>query len=130
MRNDYESQIGSFRNSLILPMNEFTELPNHLENLVKHRNKHILTFCTGGVRCEKTIPLLKKNGFQVSQLHGGILNYLEKYGERKDSLWEGECFVFDDRVSITSRFERGSYEWCPACGQPFRNGKCVVCKGS
>ena len=127
MRNDYEYAIGTFEGALHLPLNEFHELPQHIEELAPYRGRPLLTFCTGGVRCEKAIPLLRKHGFQAYQLHGGILHYLEKYGETAENLWKGECFVFDDRVAVTSQMQKGSYHWCSKCGQPSHNNVCVVC---
>lgn len=127
LRNDYEFALGTFKNALCLPMNEFHDLPKLLDNLQEYKDKKLVTFCTGGVRCEKAIPLLEKQGFKAYQLHGGILHYLEKYGQREKNLWEGECFVFDDRVSVNTKLEQGSYEWCELCGQPSRSGCCVVC---
>ena len=121
--------IGSFRNSIRLPLNEFSRLSQLLRrgHLEAYRKKNILTFCTGGARCEKAIPLLREKGFRAFQLEGGILRYLEKYGKEKKNLWEGECFVFDERVSVNTKLEKGSYEWCKRCGQPSRSGICVIC---
>ena len=127
MRNDYEYAIGSFRGALQLPLNEFHELPQHITQLEAYRSKTLLTFCTGGVRCEKAVPLLLQHGLRAYQLHGGILHYLEKYSQRVDSLWQGECFVFDDRVAVRPDLQDGSYQWCSDCGQPSRNGVCVIC---
>ena len=127
MRNDYEFAIGSFQGSHFLPLQEFSNLPKLTKYLEKIKGKKLLTFCTGGVRCEKAVPLLKEQGFSAFQLHGGILHYLEKFREKKDNIWYGECFVFDDRVSLTDKLEKGSYEWCERCGQPSRQGQCVSC---
>ena len=127
IRNDYEFKIGTFRNALRLPLNEFSQLPMLFEYLEAYRKQDIVTFCTGGVRCEKAVPLLKKKGFRAFQLHGGILHYLEKHANRQDSLWQGECFVFDERVALNAKLEKGSYEWCKRCGQPSQSGVCVIC---
>ena len=87
-----------------------------------------MTFCTGGIRCEKVVPLLKKHKFKsVFQLSGGILSYLESYAGDKNNQWEGECFVFDKRVSVDKALQRGSYFWCKKCGQPCKENSCVVC---
>ncbi len=127
VRNDYEYKIGSFKNALLLPISKFSKFSNFSKELEKHKNKKFLTFCTGGVRCEKVVPFLKERGYDVKQLHGGILNYLEVYGQRNDSIWDGECFVFDDRVSIKSDLTKGTYHWCEVCGQPKRDELCVIC---
>ena len=139
MRNHYETAIGTFKKALRFPLREFSELPKaytHIESHIKKfhgkngkngKKKNVLTFCTGGVRCEKAVPFFRSKGIEAFQLHGGILHYLEKYGGKSSSYWEGECFVFDDRVSVTPQFEAGSYSWCSRCGQPSRSGVCVVC---
>lgn len=128
MRNDYEFMIGTFRGALCLPLKEFCQLPRLFEYLEAYREQDILIFCTGGVRCEKALPLLRKKGFRAFQLYGGILRYLEKYGKQKDRLWQGECFVFDERVALNAELEKGSYEWCGTCGQPSQSGVCVLCE--
>ena len=127
VRNDYEFMIGTFRNALRLSLNEFSQFSKFLKYLEPYHKQNIVTFCTGGVRCEKAVSLLKKKGFRAFQLQGGILHYLEKYGRQKNSLWQGECFVFDERVALNAKLERGSYEWCKYCGQPSRSGICVIC---
>ena len=129
VRNEYETAIGSFKNALCLSLDEFHKLPQHITKLEPYRHKLLLTFCTGGVRCEKAVLLLEQKGFQVKQLYGGILHYLEKYGKQAKHLWQGECFVFDDRVAINAKLQTGSYMWCEHCGQPSRDGVCVVCDG-
>ena len=124
-RNVYETRVGSFKNALLLPLEGFRQLPGYLPELEKHRGKKIITFCAGGIRCEKAVPMLKAAGLDnVHQLEGGILAYLEKY---PDGHWDGECFVFDERCTVTSTLERGSYELCDECGQPYREGACVSC---
>ena len=127
LRNDYESMIGTFRGALCLALNEFSQLTKLLSSIEPYRDRDLVTFCTGGVRCEKAVPLLKREGFRAFQLEGGILHYLEKYGKKEENLWEGECFVFDERVSLNAKLEKGSYEWCKHCGQPSRSGVCVIC---
>ncbi len=124
-RNVYETRVGSFKNAILLPLEGFRQLPEYLPEFEKLRDKKVVTFCTGGIRCEKAVPMLKDAGFDnVYQLEGGILAYLEKY---PDGHWDGECFVFDERCTVTSDLKRGSYQLCENCGQPFRDGACVSC---
>ena len=115
-RNDYESEIGTFKNSLLTNMKNFTEFPQWFKNnrrLIK--DKKIAMFCTGGVRCEKASSYLIKQGFKnVFQLNGGIISYLEKT-KNKNKTWFGECFVFDERVAITDSLLKGNYDQCFAC---------------
>lgn len=108
-RNDYEFQAGTFQNAANPSTGSFNELPEFVEkNLDPRKHKRIATFCTGGIRCEKIVPFLKEKGFeQVFQLKGGILRYLEEISE-DESLWRGECFVFDERISIDENLEKGS----------------------
>ena len=120
LRNQYESDIGSFRNALAPPIESFREFPDYVEkNLSPAEHSRIAMFCTGGIRCEKASSYLLSRGFsEVVQLQGGILNYLEKTA-RKDSLWEGECFVFDSRVAVNHELAAGGYEQCFACRRPL-----------
>ena len=98
MRNDYEFRIGRFRNALNLPIENFRDLPKTIDNIKNFKNKKIVAYCTGGIRCEKASAFLKENGFDnVFQLKGGILKYGEEF---PDTYWEGKCFVFDDRLAI------------------------------
>ena len=115
-RNNYETEIGSFKNSLITKTKNFSEFPKWLKkNKTAISQKKIAMFCTGGIRCEKACSFLIKNGFdEVYQLEGGILNYFKKINLNK-SIWSGECFVFDDRVSLNQHLEKGSYIQCFAC---------------
>lgn len=97
-RNDYEHNIGKFRNALTLPIETFRQLPEKITQLNGLKDKKIITYCTGGVRYEKASALLKENGFdKVYQLHGGIINYGKEVG---NSHWEGKCFVFDTRGAV------------------------------
>jgi len=98
-RNDYEYQIGRFKDSLHLGTKHFADFEEDLEKApAEWQNAPVVTFCTGGIRCEKAAPLMLKKGFQeVYQLDGGILNYFKKVGR---GYFEGECFVFDERVSL------------------------------
>ncbi len=107
-RNDYEYKIGTFKNAVNPQTKSFNELPEFIEkNLDPQKHKKIAMFCTGGIRCEKFAPYLKTLGFEeVYQLEGGILRYLEEIPEN-ESLWEGECFVFDERISLDEKLEKG-----------------------
>ena len=115
-RNDYEVRMGTFRGSRNPETESFHELPLYMtQNLDPARHKRIAMFCTGGIRCEKASAFLLGRGFEaVYQLRGGILHYLEKV-KREDSLWEGECFVFDERVSLDHGLQKGSITICDDC---------------
>ena len=119
-RNNYEYEIGSFKGAINPNTETFREFPNYTKNnLEKYRNKKIAMFCTGGIRCEKSTAYLKSEGFEnVYHLQGGILKYLEEI-EEAESLWEGECFVFDDRVAVKHKLELGKYDQCHACRFPI-----------
>jgi UPF0176 protein len=108
-RNDYEFQTGTFRRAINPKTTKFSELPEFVEkNLDPQRHKRVAMFCTGGVRCEKFAPFMKQLGFEeVYQLKGGILKYLEEI-PAEESLWEGECFVFDDRVTVDNALKKGT----------------------
>ncbi len=118
-RNDYESAIGSFANALQADTASFREFPDFArEHLDPARHRKVAMFCTGGIRCEKSTAYLRQQGFaEVYHLRGGILNYLEQIPE-SESLWRGECFVFDNRVSVNHALEKGSYDQCHACRRP------------
>ena len=119
-RNNYEYEIGSFKRAINPNTETFREFPSFTEkSLEKYRNKKIAMFCTGGIRCEKSTAYLKSKGYEnVFHLQGGILKYLEDVGEN-ESLWEGECFVFDDRVAVKHNLEQGKYDQCHACRFPI-----------
>jgi len=121
-RNTYEYSIGSFKNSIQPETKNFREFPAWLEILEESgfdKNKKVAMFCTGGIRCEKASSLMRSKGFEnVYHLQGGILNYLEKINE-EDSLWNGECFVFDDRVAVNHKLQVGSYDMCHGCRMPI-----------
>ena len=121
-RNKYETEIGRFKNAIDPRTNSFREFPKWVEKLKKEiddPNKKIAMYCTGGIRCEKSTSLLKKEGFKnVYHLKGGILKYLETV-PNEESLWDGECFVFDDRVALDEQLEVGSYQMCYACRMPL-----------
>ncbi|MEP7075590.1 MAG: rhodanese-related sulfurtransferase [Acidobacteriota bacterium] len=108
-RNDYEFRSGTFPNAVNPGTEQFNELPEFIEqNLDPKRHKKVAMFCTGGIRCEKFAPYLKEQGFEtVYQLDGGILKYLEDVAAQ-ESLWEGECFVFDNRVTVGSDLRKGN----------------------
>lgn len=108
-RNNYEYKVGTFKGAINPATGKFSQLPDFVrENLDPQKHKKIAMFCTGGIRCEKFAPYLKGLGFEeVYQLEGGVLKYLEEVPE-KESLWEGECFVFDDRISVDENLEKGS----------------------
>ncbi len=123
-RNDYEVSIGSFKESINPNTKNFSEFPdwvdNNLESYLSNQNdKNIAMFCTGGIRCEKATSLLKNKGYKnVFHLKGGILKYLEDIS-KEESLFEGECFVFDKRVALDHELKKGSYSICHACGMPI-----------
>ncbi len=115
-RKPFENKVGSFKNSINPDINNFRDFPKYLKKLKK--DQPIAMFCTGGIRCEKASVYLEKKGFKnVYQLKGGILNYLKKI-KQKNSLWKGECFVFDNRVSLKHRLLQGTYSICGGCRHP------------
>ena len=120
VRNNYESNIGSFKNSLIPGTDNFIDFPDYVEsNLDSVKNKKIAMFCTGGIRCEIASSYLMSKGFdEVYQLEGGVLKYLESV-KVEDQLWEGECFVFDERVSVNKALEEGNFIQCFGCRRPL-----------
>ena len=120
VRNNFEVEMGTFRGSINPKTKSFTEFKSYLkDNLNDVKDKKIAMFCTGGIRCEKISSYMIKKGFKhVNQLQGGILNYLEKV-PKKNSLWDGECFVFDNRVSVKNELKDGSFELCHACRTPI-----------
>ena len=116
-RKPFEYKVGTFKKSINPNVNNFRDFPKYLNKLKK--NKPVAMFCTGGIRCEKTSVYLKKKGFKnIYQLNGGILNYLKKI-KKKDSLWKGECFVFDNRISLKHGLKIGSYTICSGCRMPI-----------
>ena len=122
-RNDYEYSIGTFKNSINPKTSNFKEFPKWVEKQkfteeVK-KTKNIALFCTGGIRCEKATSYMKNEGFKnVYHLKGGILKYLENT-DIENSLWQGECFVFDDRVSVKQDLTQGDYDLCHGCRMPI-----------
>ena len=119
-RNEYEVLIGTFENAINPHTESFREFPGFAESeLNPNRHKKIAMFCTGGIRCEKSTAFLKSKGFdEVYHLEGGILKYLEDV-PKEESLWQGECFVFDDRVTVDHDLKPGSYDQCHACRMPI-----------
>ncbi len=119
VRNDYETDIGTFKNSMIPNMKDFTEFPEFVDNEIPNNNKKVAMFCTGGIRCEIASSFMMSKGFEeVYQLNGGILNYLETV-DPTENLWEGECFVFDERVSLDRALNQGKYVQCFGCRRPL-----------
>lgn len=119
-RNDYEYEVGTFQGAVNPNTRSFRELPDYVkENLDPAKHKRVAMFCTGGIRCEKSTAWLKGQGFEeVYHLKGGILKYLEEVPKEK-SLWQGECFVFDERVTVDHDLNPGHYDQCHACRRPI-----------
>ena len=119
-RNDYEVEIGTFKDAVNPDITSFGELPEWIKNNIDiHTQPRVAMFCTGGIRCEKSTALLKEAGVkEVFHLEGGILKYLEQI-PKDQSLWDGECFVFDERVSVGHGLEIGEYELCRGCRYPI-----------
>ena len=116
-RKPFEYNVGTFKESINPKVDNFREFPRYLNKL--NKKKSIAMFCTGGIRCEKASVYLKKKGFNnVYQLRGGILNYLKKVNKQK-SLWKGECFVFDNRISVKHGLIKGIYSMCSGCRKPI-----------
>ena len=117
LRKPFEYSVGTFKNAMNPNIQNFRDFPKFLNKVEK--NKPVAMFCTGGIRCEKASIFLKKKGFKnVFQLKGGILNYLSKT-KKKDSLWKGECFVFDNRVSLKHKLKQGTFSICGGCRKPI-----------
>ena len=119
-RNKYEVEIGSFAGAVNPGTDSFREFPDYVKKqLDPGKHKKVAMFCTGGIRCEKSTAYLREQGFEeVYHLKGGILKYLEEVPE-SESKWEGECFVFDNRVTVNHQLERGSFDQCHACRMPI-----------
>ena len=119
-RNDYEYEIGTFENAINPNTESFRQFPGFVAaNLDPKKHKKVAMFCTGGIRCEKSTAYLKAQGFdEVFHLKGGILKYLEEVPE-DNSKWQGECFVFDNRVTVNHSLEQGQYDQCHACRRPI-----------
>ena len=119
-RNDYETDIGSFPGAVIPGTTNFREFPGWADQqLDPKKNKRVAMFCTGGIRCEKASAYLLDNGFEnVYQLDGGVLKYLETVDDQANQ-WTGECFVFDNRVSLKHGLKIGTYTICSGCRMPI-----------
>ncbi len=119
-RNDYEIKIGTFEGAINPNTETFREFPEYVEkNLDPAKHKKVAMFCTGGIRCEKSTAYLKEQGFEeVYHLEGGILKYLEEV-PKEETKWEGECFVFDNRVAVDHDLNKGQYDQCHACRMPI-----------
>ena len=122
-RNDYEYSIGSFKDSINPNTQKFRDFPEWLkgQNFTQEdkNSKKVAMFCTGGIRCKKASSLMKNEGFKkVYHLKGGILKYFESVS-KENSLWDGECFVFDDRVSVKHDLSVGDYDMCHGCRMPI-----------
>ena len=120
MRNYYESEVGHFENAVCPDVDSFKESLLYVkEYLANNKNDKIILYCTGGIRCEKASSYMLRKGFKnLYQLKGGILQYLEKIQKNK-SKWKGECFVFDNRVSVKNKLSIGTYELCFGCRMPI-----------
>ncbi len=118
-RNDYEVNIGTFKRAQNPNTSSFNQFPEYInQHLDPAKHKKVALFCTGGIRCEKASSLLLSQGFaQVYHLKGGILKYLEEV-PTSESLWQGECFVFDERVALQHGLQPGTYQLCRSCGNP------------
>jgi len=127
VRNIYETRLGTFKNAVSFKMRNFREFPEALYALPKQEQK-IVMFCTGGIRCEKASAYMLRQGYgEVFQLQGGILKYFEECG---NAHWDGECFVFDDRVTINHKMEATYSELCTKCQRNLNDvnkSKCDIC---
>ena len=116
VRKPFEYNVGTFKNSINPKIENFRDFPKFLKKFNKKDN--IAMFCTGGIRCEKASIFLKKKGFKnVYQLNGGIINYLNTIHKKK-SLWKGDCYVFDNRISLKHKLKQGTYSMCSGCRKP------------
>lgn len=126
-RNDYEVEVGTFKGAIDPKIRKFSDFSWYVDSANLDKDKPVYLFCTGGIRCEKAVPEMKRKGFQkVFQLEGGILKYIEEY---PNQLYEGECFVFDHRVSVQQDLSPSvKYKLCPHCGNPGTEKiSCVKC---
>ena len=122
-RNDYEYEVGTFKGAINPETKTFREFPEWVaDNLDPKKHKKVAMFCTGGIRCEKSTSYLLEQGFEeVYHLKGGVLNYFEQV-PHTESTWEGECFVFDNRVTVNHQLEPGVFDQCHACRRPITKG--------
>ena len=127
MRNEFEVALGTFNGAKHLHLNGFRQLPTKTEAINQlPKNKPLVTFCTGGIRCEKAGPYLEQYGFkEVYQLDGGIIEYLR---QTKGKHWQGNCFVFDDRISLNKDLQAEHCELCLVCQTELAQGEDKYCK--
>jgi UPF0176 protein len=117
-RNEYETRVGKFENAIDLNLDTFRDFPKAVESLPEeYKDKQIVMYCTGGIRCEKASAVMMKAGFaDVKQLEGGVLEYFKKTG---GAYWEGDCFVFDERVALDKELNETEYIYCYICREPL-----------
>ena len=117
-RNEYETRVGKFENAIDLNLDTFRDFPKAIESLPeKYKDKQIVMYCTGGIRCEKASAVMLKAGFaDVKQLEGGVLDYFKETG---GAYWEGDCFVFDERVALDTQLNETDYIYCYICREPL-----------
>ncbi len=117
-RNEYETRIGKFKNAIDLNLDTFRDFPEAIESLPEeYKDKQIVMYCTGGIRCEKASAVMMKAGFaDVKQLEGGVLDYFKETG---GAYWEGDCFVFDERVALDTELNETDYIYCYICREPL-----------
>ena len=124
VRNQFEIKIGKFKNARNPKTISFRDFPRQLEQMKLRKDKKIAMYCTGGIRCEKASAYMKATGYSnIVQLNGGIINYLSHKNEKNSkNYWRGECFVFDNRVSVNKDLLKGKYYQCHGCRMPITNG--------
>ena len=117
-RNEYETRVGKFENAIDLNLDTFRDFPKAIESLPEeYKDKQIVMYCTGGIRCEKASAVMMKAGFaDVKQLEGGVLDYFKETG---GAYWEGDCFVFDERVALDTQLNETDYIYCYICREPL-----------
>ncbi len=117
-RNDYETRVGLFENAVDLQLDTFRDFPDAIEQLPEeYKDKQIVMYCTGGIRCEKASAIMLKAGFSdVKQLEGGVLDYFKETGGK---YWNGDCFVFDERVALDTDLNETEYIYCYICREPL-----------
>ena len=117
-RNEYETRVGKFENAIDLNLDTFRDFPIAIESLPEeYKDKQIVMYCTGGIRCEKASAVMMKSGFgDVKQLEGGVLDYFKETG---GAYWEGDCFVFDERVALDTELNETDYIYCYICREPL-----------
>ena len=117
-RNEYETRVGKFENAVDLNLDTFRDFPKAIESLPEeYKEKQIVMYCTGGIRCEKASAVMMKAGFaDVKQLEGGVLDYFKETG---GAYWEGDCFVFDERVALDTELNETDYIYCYICREPL-----------